>query len=55
MCRANEAAFARHMAEMPELARLGGLPDVDMSLDALLACGLACWLDGLATKRSPPE
>jgi len=43
----NEAAFVAHLASMPELSRLGGQPDVDMSLDALFRCGLACLLDGL--------
>ncbi|HEY2509951.1 MAG TPA: TetR/AcrR family transcriptional regulator C-terminal domain-containing protein [Polyangiaceae bacterium] len=47
---ANEASFAAHMAEMPQLARLGQVPDVDVGLDALFECGLRCWLDGLASQ-----
>jgi AcrR family transcriptional regulator len=47
----NEASFAVHLAEMPELTRLGGVPGIDMSIDALYACGLRVWLDGLATRN----
>jgi AcrR family transcriptional regulator len=49
---ANEASFAAHLAEMPELTRMGAVADVDMSIDALYACGLRCWLDGVASAAS---
>ncbi len=50
----NEASFAVHMADLPELAHLGKLPDVDMSIEALFLCGLSYWLDGLAVRANGP-
>ena len=35
------------MSRFPTLARISQAADVDMGLDALFQCGLACFLDGL--------
>jgi hypothetical protein len=39
--------FFPMMARFPTLARLTQAADADMGLDALFACGLRCFLDGL--------
>ncbi|HTJ84474.1 MAG TPA: TetR/AcrR family transcriptional regulator C-terminal domain-containing protein [Polyangiaceae bacterium] len=47
---ANESLFAPLMPRFPTLARLTAGPDIDMGLDALFACALSLFLDGLAER-----
>ncbi|HTB72585.1 MAG TPA: TetR/AcrR family transcriptional regulator C-terminal domain-containing protein [Polyangiaceae bacterium] len=49
-----QATFAPFVAQLPTLARLSEGPDVDMSIDVLFECGLACFLDGLEARAGRP-
>lgn len=49
---AQEAQFATVLPRFPTLARLSGLTDVDMRLDALFECGLGCFLDGIEAQAA---
>jgi hypothetical protein len=47
---ANEEQFAGVMPRFPALARISAIDDLDMRLDALFECGLACLLAGIEVR-----
>ncbi|WAS96733.1 TetR/AcrR family transcriptional regulator C-terminal domain-containing protein [Nannocystis punicea] len=50
-----EQRFAAVMPRFPALARISEIADLDMSLDALFECGLACFLAGIEVQLRASE